>query len=185
MGVVVIGLRYYSASCNAFPIGSSFPIWLTYMFKLTVLNVLICVHLTHAMPTLVAQETNAEQRATREPELYVRVTKGDGGSPRAMQTAIARYEGKAGTKYEGIRVDLVGVVHIGEDEYYSALNRRLGKYDSVLYELVARWDSHSASGFGEESFLAWIHAERNEGHVESGVPIGKNRLLHGQEFPTR
>ena len=107
------------------------------MFKLTVLNVLVCVHWMHAMPTLVAQETHAEQRATDDLEVYVRVTRGDGGSPRAMQTAIARYEGKAGTKYEGIRVDLVGVVHIGEDEYYSALNRRLGKYDSVLYELVA------------------------------------------------
>ena len=137
MGVVVNGVRYYSASCNAFPIGSSFPNWLTSMIKLTVLNVLVCVCLTHAVPTLVAQETDAEQRATSELEVYVRVTQGDGGSPRAMQTAIARYEGKAGTKYEGIRVDLVGVVHIGEDEYYSALNRRLGKYDSVLYELVA------------------------------------------------
>ena len=108
-----------------------------HMFKLTVLNFLICVHLLHAMPTLVAQETGSERRPNDELEVYVRVTQGDGGSPRAMQTAIARYEGKAGGKYEGIRVDLVGVVHIGEDEYYSALNRRLGKYDSVLYELVA------------------------------------------------
>ena len=61
-----------------------------HMFKLTVLNVLVCVHLMHAMPTLVAQEPDSERGATNELEVYVRVTQGDGGSPRAMQTAIAR-----------------------------------------------------------------------------------------------
>ncbi len=55
----------------------------------------------------------------------------------AMQTAIVRYRGKPGSKYAGQIVDLVGVVHIGEAEYYQDLDDRLSKYDVVLYELVA------------------------------------------------
>ncbi len=69
--------------------------------------------------------------------LYIRVATTDEKKPSALQTAIVRYKGKKGTKYAGKIVDLVGVVHIGQDEYYADLNKRLAKYDSVLYELVA------------------------------------------------
>ena len=68
--------------------------------------------------------------------LYVRVERTDQG-PRAMQTAIVRYVGKPGTRYEGRTVDLFGVVHIGQQEYYDEIDRRLATYDVVLYELVA------------------------------------------------
>ncbi|TWU47097.1 TraB/GumN family protein [Rubripirellula reticaptiva] len=70
-------------------------------------------------------------------ELYIRYAKSDDGKPKALQTAIVRYEGKPGTQYAGKIVDLVGVVHIGQREYYKDLNDRLSRYDSVLYELVA------------------------------------------------
>lgn len=36
----------------------------------------------------------------------------------------------------GQQVDLIGVVHIADDAYYQALNRRFTGYDSVLFELV-------------------------------------------------
>jgi len=70
---------------------------------------------------------------------YLRLAKADGNENQleAMQTAIVRYRGKADTKYAGQTVDLVGVVHIGEAEYYKDLGNRLSKYDVVLYELVA------------------------------------------------
>lgn len=68
---------------------------------------------------------------------YVRISKSEDGKPDAMQTAIVRYRGKKGTTHEGKVVDLVGVVHIGQGEYYDDLNERLSKYDKVLYELVA------------------------------------------------
>ena len=71
-----------------------------------------------------------------EAELYVRVVASD-GKPRAMQTAIARFRGPEGSPYQGCQVDLVGVVHIGEEDYYRILNERLSRYESVLYELVA------------------------------------------------
>ena len=78
----------------------------------------------------------AEEKSKPE-SLYLRVQKSEEEKPKALQTAIVRYKGKSGTPYEGKVVDLVGVVHIGQKEYYEDLNDRLSKYDSVLYELVA------------------------------------------------
>lgn len=77
------------------------------------------------------------QQSGKSEDLYLRVLKSDGGAPKALQTSIVRYRGKKGTPHENKIVDLVGVVHIGQREYYLDLNDRLSKYDSVLYELVA------------------------------------------------
>lgn len=80
------------------------------------------------------------------------------GEPQSLQTAIVSYrpaakkppnEGSSGEKSEGsagqnsenlpenLQIDLVGVIHIGEQAYYEQLNRILRSYDVVLYELVA------------------------------------------------
>jgi hypothetical protein len=80
------------------------------------------------------QETTSRGKAS---ELYLRVTESDAGKPLALQTAIVRFRGKPKTKYAGKVVDLVGVVHIGQKDYYADLNNRLAQYDTVLYELVA------------------------------------------------
>ncbi|QEG01082.1 hypothetical protein Mal15_51580 [Stieleria maiorica] len=93
----------------------------------------------------VAQSTTAdapagEAKAPSEDasdESYLRIKKDENGRKVALQTAIVRFHGKPGTRYDGAIVDLVGVVHIGEKAYYQDLNQRLSKYDSVLYELVA------------------------------------------------
>ncbi len=79
----------------------------------------------------------AKGKETTPDTAYVRVTKSDEGKLQAMQTASVRYVGKANSKYAGQVVDLVGVVHIGQSEYYKKLNDQLSKYDTVLYELVA------------------------------------------------
>ncbi len=79
----------------------------------------------------------AKPAASKSDALYVRVDKTDAGKPRALQTSIVRFRGKAGTESAGKIVDLVGVVHIGQREYYVDLKKRLSKYDVVLYELVA------------------------------------------------
>jgi hypothetical protein len=94
-----------------------------------------------AEPKIAESSNDAKGRtkqASKQSESrYVRVYKTDDGKPNALQTSIVRYRGKAGSKYAGLIVDLVGVVHIGQREYYVDLNRRLNKYDTVLYELVA------------------------------------------------
>lgn len=87
-----------------------------------------------AVKDAAATDTDAKQG-----EDYLRLSSADNNPNKlvAMQTAIVRYRGKPGTKYDGQVVDLVGVVHIGEAEYYKDLDDRLSKYDVVLYELVA------------------------------------------------
>lgn len=91
-----------------------------------------------ALPGQAKKEAgeNSEDATEGEP-LYLRIKQNDQGQKVALQTAIVRYHGKPGTRYDGAVVDLVGVVHIGEKKYYQDLNTRLGKYDTVLYELVA------------------------------------------------
>lgn len=68
---------------------------------------------------------------------YIRISETEAGKPKAMESAIVRFVGTEGTKYAGRIVDLVGVVHIGQHEYYQDLKKKLAVYDVVLYELVA------------------------------------------------
>jgi len=56
------------------------------------------------------------------------------GDPQSLDTAVVSYS--AGTS-NGVTVDLIGAVHIGETEYYAELNRLFDTYDVLLYELVA------------------------------------------------
>ena len=48
-----------------------------------------------------------------------------------LETAVARYRNK-----DGVTVDLVAAVHIGEKAYYQNLDDSFEGYDAVLYELV-------------------------------------------------
>lgn len=63
---------------------------------------------------------------------FMRVKQDANKQPVAMQTAIVHYE-----LPDGVKVDLVGAVHVGERAYYKKLNKEFNKYDVVLYELVA------------------------------------------------
>jgi hypothetical protein len=67
---------------------------------------------------------------------FIRVVRDKSGTPTAMQTAVAHYTATEG-KYAGVKVDLIGAVHVGEADYYSKLNDLFTKYDVLLYELVA------------------------------------------------
>jgi hypothetical protein len=76
-------------------------------------------------------------------EKWVRLVRGKGKTPLAMQTAVVRYvpaedredDNDAGDYRRYI--DLVGAVHVADHGYYAKLNRRFKQYDAVLYELVA------------------------------------------------
>jgi hypothetical protein len=79
-------------------------------------------------PTLAATEPNPEST-------FLRIQRDESREPVALQTAIAKYVPASGAK--GVEIDLVAVVHIGENAYYERLNKEFEKYDAVLYELVA------------------------------------------------
>ena len=68
---------------------------------------------------------------------FIRISKTNEGRPEGLETSVVRYEGPKGSRHEGVVVDLVGVVHIGQKEYYTELKKLLATYDVVLYELVA------------------------------------------------
>ena len=66
---------------------------------------------------------------------YIRLQKDAGGQPTSLDTATVRLVSPAGQA--DLIVDLVGVVHVADKDYYDRLNHQLEEYDVVLYELVA------------------------------------------------
>ncbi len=63
---------------------------------------------------------------------FVRLLKDEKNKPLALQTAVTTY-----TSNDGLKVALIGAIHIGEKAYYAELNKRFTQYDAVLYEMVA------------------------------------------------
>ena len=56
----------------------------------------------------------------------------DGHGGGQMQAALASY-----IDHDGVQVDLLSTMHIGEPKFFHDLARKTPKYDAVLYELVA------------------------------------------------
>lgn len=85
-----------------------------------------------------AEPAQAEKAPPAQAEAgqYIRVVRDKSGTPTAMQTAVAHYAATDG-KYAGVKVDLIGAVHVGERDYYAKLNDLFTHYDVLLYELVA------------------------------------------------
>jgi hypothetical protein len=88
-----------------------------------------------ASAPLLAADKKTDPKKTAEPTKFLRLKRDGKDNPTALEVAITRYVPADGTK--GVTVDLVGVVHIGDKEYYQALNKKFKDYDVVLYELVA------------------------------------------------
>ena len=82
------------------------------------------------------------------PESFIRIERDENREPVALQTVIAKYVPVGSAT--GVEIDLVAVVHIGEQAYYRRLNREFQKYDAVLYELVAPEGTRPTKG-GERS----------------------------------
>lgn len=66
---------------------------------------------------------------------FVRFRVDANDKPIALETAVTHYVVASGP-HKGVRVDLIGAIHIGEKSYYEKLNKRFATYDAVLYELV-------------------------------------------------
>jgi hypothetical protein len=67
---------------------------------------------------------------------FLRIVKDKKGQPLSMDTSIVRYESRADAE-NGVTVDLVSAVHIGDKKYFEELNKAFDDYEVVLYELVA------------------------------------------------
>ncbi len=69
------------------------------------------------------------------PTQFIRLLHDDDKELAALQTATVRYVAASGQG--DLVVDLIGVVHIGDRDYYQKLNKQFEQYDVLLYELVA------------------------------------------------
>lgn len=72
-----------------------------------------------------------------------------------LQPALATYE------KDGVKVSLIGAVHIADKTYYTDLNKRFKNYDRVLFEMIG----------GDQ--LEKIHEQEAEGGKADESPLGK------------
>jgi hypothetical protein len=114
-------------------------------------------------PARTAGKAAAAQKAAAT--RFLRVLRSDRGEPIAMETSIARYVPKSAGP-EGLVVELVSAVHVGEGSYYAALNKAFEGFDVVLYELVAPEGTRVPKGGG------------NPRGVVSGLQNGMKDMLN-------
>ncbi|HUY33879.1 MAG TPA: hypothetical protein VMV69_14115 [Pirellulales bacterium] len=99
------------------------------------------------------ERTVPEDGETSPKEPFLRLTRDSKGRPTALQTAIVRFEADDAER-EGLVVDLIGAVHIGEKAYFETLNHEFEQYDALLYELVAPEDARPKQGDRSEHPIA-------------------------------
>jgi hypothetical protein len=101
------------------------------------------------------QEKEGNSRKTGQPgQSWVRLHRDKNGQPLAMQTAVVRYvpaDAADDRAAEGVRVDLIGAIHVGDQAYYEGLNKRFEQYEALLYELVAPEGTVVEKGRGTSS----------------------------------
>lgn len=129
-----------------------------------------------------------------EDSKFIRVQRNKKGVPTSLQTATSTY-----TKTEGrevVSVDLIGVVHIADAEYYDELNEELSEYDALLYELVAEKENQvvKKSEEREQNILSTIQKSIGEflglEHQVStepgeGIIYERQNFVHADMTPTQ
>ncbi len=80
------------------------------------------VHPVSAEPEVAAETVGEESD-------YIRFL--EDNATGQLQTAVARFENA-----DGVKVDLIGAVHIADKAYYEKLNEDFKAYESLLYEMV-------------------------------------------------
>jgi len=99
-----------------------------------------------AAPPDIAKKVKKPKKPKQPP--FVRVVKSEKGDSLSLDTSIVSYTPADG-KNEGLVVDLVGAIHIGDKAYYEALNKQFESYDVLLYELVAPQGTRIPKGEGK------------------------------------
>ncbi len=96
------------------------------------------VGLLYLLAHAAASPAVADEPAATDDEQhkYVRIDRDDSDRPLALQTVIVHLA-PTDSQQGDHTVDLIGAVHVGEKDYYQALNELFEDYDVVLYELVA------------------------------------------------
>jgi hypothetical protein len=118
---------------------------------------------------------------------FIRVRRDADRRPLAMETSVVHY---TAADRPGVRVDLVGAVHVGDKAYYDELNKLFEQYDVVLYELVAPEGTRIPKG-GRKGPSTHPIGAMQEGmsavldlsHQLSCVDYTKNNFVHADMSP--
>ena len=121
-----------------------------------------------------------------KPDPFIRILRDEDGNATALQTATAHYVSEGAG---GATVDLIGAVHIGDKEYYEALNKQFTEYEVLLYELVAERGTRVPKGGGERNGnpLMMVHSMAQsvlglESQMEH-VDYTKDNFVHADMTP--
>ena len=134
---------------------------------------------------LVLLNTTAYAASAQEETQYVRFLEGTSQWQGELQTAIVSFENDA-----GVKLNLVAAVHLGEEEYYAALNEYFTTQDVVLYELVAEANqipvqdaagSTSLIGFMQQSLARFL----NVGFQLNEIDYSPSNFLHADLTPSQ
>lgn len=135
-----------------------------------------------------ADETDTQNAANEKPKAtrFLRVTRDEKDKLVAMETAIIRYV-PAEQDDSGLVVDLISAVHVGEPEYFEALNEAFEDYDAVLYELVAPTEAKPTPGKRSAHPIAMLQGGMQNmlelKHQLDGVDYEKKNFVHADMSP--
>ena len=130
--------------------------------------------------TLLLLSSSGYSADAQEETQYVRFIEGTSQWQGELQTAIVSFENDA-----GVKLNLVAAVHLGEEEYYAALNEYFTTQDVVLYELVAEANQIPVQGAAGSTSLNWLHAAEPCQVPECRIPAQRDRLLTIEFSPRR
>ncbi|MBR0238026.1 MAG: hypothetical protein IJQ39_08045 [Thermoguttaceae bacterium] len=116
---------------------------------------------------------------------YVRVVRDKEAKKGSLDTAVRKFVGE-----NGVCVDLVGAIHIGEKSYYKELNKLFEDYDVVLYEIVAEEGTRpepskedkapgSVIGFAQYQFANLLGLVHQLEHID----YTKENMVHADLSP--
>jgi hypothetical protein len=117
---------------------------------------------------------------------FMRVIKPEGKkTPTSYETAIAKFTDEK----NNAEIDLIGAIHIGDKDYYAALNKIFKQYDAVLYELVAEENSKpSAASSGDRSVLSSLQSGMGSAlaleHQLKHIDYNVKNMIHADLSPS-
>jgi hypothetical protein len=118
-----------------------------------------------------------------EPTRFTRIKRDPSGKPLVMQKAVVRYVPVTPTAAnKGLSVDLIGVVHIGDRDFYEKLNTAFKGYDVVLYEGVKGKPSNKVLQAAVEVLDAAVLDYKSRAEKLGLVPQGKHINYRAPNF---
>lgn len=135
--------------------------------------------------TLLLLSSSGYSADAQEETQYVRFIEGTSQWQGELQTAIVSFENDA-----GVKLNLVAAVHLGEEEYYAALNEYFTTQDVVLYELVAEANQIPVQGAtGSTSLIGYMQQSLarflNVGFQLNEIDYSPSNFLHADLTPSQ